>query len=93
MGNGKICASISTHKEEVSKCGKNKWLDKCAVLRQDEKYVSRKKQFCILFSSPELPGEDLYVVRMYCKVTQEGPRDFLFTIPSQDEESGSGYDE
>jgi len=61
---------------------KNQRLDNCAVLRQEEKFVSRKRQLCIIFSSPDFPDEELHADQRYCKVTQEGPRDLFFSLPT-----------
>lgn len=61
-------------------------LQKCLLIRQEEKTVNRKMQQCYVFRHDEFPDKELHCVARWCKISKEGPEEKFFS-PPQDKQA------
>ena len=55
-------------------------VDDLVVVREEEKEVNRIKKGCIIFTHLLFSGEELFCVKRWAKVTEEGPPDGFFVV-------------
>ena len=65
---------------------KNDVLDNLLVISQEEKLVSKRRQVCLTMRHDDFDdGQILHAVARFCKVTEEGPVESFFDLPSSNE--------
>ena len=65
---------------------KNDVLDNLLVISQEEKLVSKRRQVCLTMLHDDFDdGQILHAVARFFKVTEEGPVESFFDLPSANE--------
>ena len=65
---------------------KNDVLDNLLVISQEEKLVSKRRQVCLTMRHEDFDDRQiLHAVARFCKVTEEGPVESFFDLPSANE--------
>ena len=61
-------------------------LDGIKVIRQEEKTISRRNQLDVIFHHPDFGDDELYYVKRWIVVTEEGPPEGFF-VPLHNEDN------